>query len=110
MKRRNCAPNTVKNYLNIVKHFVVWLDVPVESVTHATVSRYIDHLMEKRKKPKTVNCHVNGIRQFYHYLREDEGMAIMENPLQGSTLFRWKPAPQSGGCRHPDPVQSSRFL
>lgn len=34
----------------------------------------------------------------------------LENPLQGSTVFRWKPAPQSGGSRHPDPVQSSRFL
>lgn len=69
MKRRNYAPNTVKNYLNIVRHFVVWLDVPVE----------------KRKKPKTVNCHINGIRQFYHYLREDEGMAIT-NPIRRSHM------------------------
>lgn len=94
MKRRNCAPNTVKNYLNIVKHFVVWLDVPVESVTHATVSRYIDHLMEKRKKPKTVNCHVNGIRQFYHYLREDEGMAVT-NPIRRSHIQKMsRPLPR----------------
>lgn len=94
MKRRNCAPNTVKNYLNIVKHFVVWLDVPVESVTHATVSRYIDHLMVKRKKPKTVNCHVNGISRFYHYLREDEGMAIT-NPVRRSHIQKMpRPLPR----------------
>ena len=30
LKRRNCSPNTVKNYLNIIKHFVIWVDVPVE--------------------------------------------------------------------------------
>ena len=34
LKRRNCSPNTVKNYLNLIKHFVIWVDVPVEEVTH----------------------------------------------------------------------------
>ena len=29
LKRRNHSPHTVKNYLNRVKHFVVWLDVPL---------------------------------------------------------------------------------
>ena len=59
-----------------------------------TVSRYIDHLMEKRKKPKTVNCHVNGIRQFYHYLREDEGMAII-NPIRRSHIQKMsRPLPR----------------
>jgi site-specific recombinase XerD len=61
----------VKNYLNLIKHFVVWVDVPVEEVTHTAVSRYIEYLMRKRLAPKTVNCHLNGIRQFYHYLREE---------------------------------------
>ena len=81
MKRRNCSANTVKNYLNIIKHFVIWVDVPVEEVTHATVSRYIDHLMRKRLAPKTVNCHLDGIRQFYHYLREEDDLEIV-NPVR----------------------------
>ncbi len=81
LKRRNCSPHAVKNYLNLIKHFIIWLDVPVEEVTHTTVSRYIEHLMRKRLAPKTVNCHVNGIRQFYHYLREEEGLAIT-NPIR----------------------------
>jgi site-specific recombinase XerD len=71
----------VKNYLNLIKHFVVWVDVPVEDATYATISRYIDHLMRKRMAPKTVNCHLNGIRQFYHYLREEEGL-IITNPIR----------------------------
>ena len=85
MKRRNCSPHAVKNYLNLIKHFIVWLDVPVEAVTHATVSRYIEHLMRKRLAPKTVNCHLNGIRQFYHYLREEEGV-IITNPIKKTHL------------------------
>ena len=81
MKRRNCSPNTVKNYLNIIKHFVIWVDVPVEEVTPATVSRYVDYLMKKRPAPKTINCHLDGIRQFYHYLREEEDLAVT-NPIR----------------------------
>jgi site-specific recombinase XerD len=94
LKRRNYSPNTVKNYLNLIRHFVIWVDVPVEEVTHATVSRYMDHLMKKRKTPKTINCHVNGIRQFYHYLREEEGM-IITNPIRKSHTQRMsRPLPR----------------
>jgi len=53
----------------------------VEAVTHTTVSRYIDYLMRKRLAPKTVNCHLDGIRQFYHYLKEEEGVAVT-NPIR----------------------------
>ncbi len=81
MKRRNCAPNTVKNYLSLIRHFVIWINVPVEEVMPAPVSGYIDHLMKKRMAPKTVNCHLDGIRQFYHYLREEEGIGII-NPVK----------------------------
>lgn len=94
MKRRNCSPNTVKNYLNIIKHFVIWLDIPVEEVTHATVSRYIDVLMMKRLEPKTVNCHVDGIRQFYHYLRQEEGMAITNPVRKSHTQKMSRPLPR----------------
>jgi site-specific recombinase XerD len=71
----------VKNYLNIIKHFVIWLDVPLEDAAYTTISWYVEHLMRERLAPKTVNCHVNAIRQFYHYLREEEGMAI-PNPIR----------------------------
>ena len=94
MKRRNCAPNTVRNYLNIIKHFVIWVDVPVEEATHTTVSRYIDYLMRKRLAPKTVNCHLDGIRQFYHYLKEEEGLAIT-NPVRKNHMQKMsKPLPR----------------
>jgi site-specific recombinase XerD len=94
LKRRNCSPNTVKNYLSIIRHFVIWVDVPVEEVTHTTVSRYIEYLMRKRRAPKTVNCHINGIRQFYHYLREEEGMSIA-NPVKRTHIQKMsRPLPR----------------
>jgi site-specific recombinase XerD len=94
LKRRNCSPNTVKNYLNIIKHFVIWVDVPVEEVTHKTISRYIDNLMRKRLAPKTVNCHLDGIRQFYHYLREEEGVAVT-NPIRKNHMQKMsRPLPR----------------
>ena len=94
LKRRNCSPNTVKNYLNIIKHFVIWLDVPVEAVTHINVSQYIDYLMAKRLRPKTINCHLNSIRQFYHYLREDEHIQA-PNPIRKSHTLRMpRPLPR----------------
>ncbi|MHB8092065.1 MAG: tyrosine-type recombinase/integrase [Syntrophales bacterium] len=81
LKRRNCSPNTIKNYLNAMKSFVVWLSIPLENVTHATVSHYIDYLMRKRLEPKTINCHLNSISQFYQYLCEEEHWGII-NPIR----------------------------
>ncbi len=87
LKRRNCSPNTVKSYLNALKQFVIWLDVPVEEVTHAKISQYIDHLMRRRLKPKTINCHINSIRQFYHYLRDEENVSAV-NPIRKNHMQR----------------------
>jgi len=66
----------------------------VEEVKYATVSRYIDYLMKKRLVPKTVNCHLDGIRQFYHYLKEEEGMAII-NPIRKNHMQKMsRPLPR----------------
>jgi len=94
LKRRNCSPNTVKNYLHAVRSFVIWLDVPLESVTHRTVSCYIDYLMRKRLKPKTINCHVNRISQFYHYLREEESVALVHPVRTNHALKMSRPLPR----------------
>jgi site-specific recombinase XerD len=80
--------------MNMIKHFVIWVDVPVEEVTHATVSRYIDYLMKKRLAPKTVNCHLDSIRQFYHYLKEEECLAIT-NPIRKNHMQKMsRPLPR----------------
>jgi site-specific recombinase XerD len=71
----------------VLKHFVIWLDEPLEEVTHTKVSWYIDYLISKRLRPKTINCHLNSIRQFYHYLREEEHIQ-MPNPVRKNHALR----------------------
>jgi site-specific recombinase XerD len=84
----------VKNYLNLIRHFVIWVDVPLEDATYLTISHYIDRLMRKRLAPKTINCHVNCIRQFYHYLRDEEGLAIT-NPVRRNHIQKMsRPLPR----------------
>ena len=94
MKRRNFSKHTVKNYLNTLKHFAVWLDVPVEEVTPKKVLAYIDLLLDKNLKPKTINCHLDSIRGFYEYLRSEEDL-IIPNPVKtGYALKLSKPLPK----------------
>ena len=93
LKRRNVSPNTVRHYLNSLELFVLWLDEPIEKVTHRKIDEYMDELLGKRLKPKTVNCYLNSICQFYHYLCEQEGIRIL-NPVKKPNIMklpRWLP-------------------
>jgi site-specific recombinase XerD len=87
LKRRNVSPNTVKNYLSGLKHFVLWLDVSIEDVTYKKLTEYIDYLLGKRLRPKTINCYLNTVCQFYHYLSEEEGITIV-NPVRKPNIMK----------------------
>jgi site-specific recombinase XerD len=94
LKRRNLSPHSVKNYLNSVRHFVLWLKVPIEEASYENVGAYIDHLLEKSLKPETINAHLNRIRQFYRYLAEQEKVCIV-NPVKTVRRLRVpKPLPK----------------
>ena len=81
LKRRNFSAHTVKNYINILGHFSGWLHIPIEAVTTKETDAYMDYLLRRRKKPKTINCHMGCIRAFYNYLIEDETMTLI-NPIK----------------------------
>ena len=83
----NISPNTVKNYLNGLKLFVIWLDVPIEETTYRKIIEYMDYLLGKRLKPKTVNCYLNSVCQFYHYLAEEEEVPIV-NPVKKPNIMK----------------------
>jgi site-specific recombinase XerD len=87
LKRRNVSPNTVKNYLSGLKHFVLWLDVPIEDVTYRKITEYIDELLGKRLRPKTINCYLNTVCQFYHYLSDEEGIPVV-NPVRKPNIMK----------------------
>jgi hypothetical protein len=40
LKRRNYSVHTVKNYLNILGQFSLWLKMPIEEVTHKDIGAY----------------------------------------------------------------------
>jgi len=94
LKRRNYSPHTVKNYLNALKQFVVWADVPIEEVNRMNIKQYIDHLYIRRLLPKTINCHLNSIRMFYDFLGFEVGVRV-SNPIgKGLSLRVPKPLPR----------------
>jgi site-specific recombinase XerD len=84
----------VKTYLNTLKHFVVWVHVPLEEVSHREMSAYIDHLLGKRLKSKTINCHLASIRVFYDYLYHEEEVRVANPVRKGCTLRIPRPLPR----------------
>jgi len=95
LKRRNFSPHTVKYYLNIIKQYVIWLDVPLEQATVEKVDAYIDHLHRKRMHPASINLYLVIIRVFYDYLRYEERVDLT-NPVKRNRRLRVpKPLPRS---------------
>ena len=94
LKRRNYSPCTVKNYLNSLKHFVLWVNVPIERVSQHKVTEYIDYLLKKRLKAKTINLHLARIRVFYDYLYHEEEIKMVNPVKKGTNLRLSKPLPK----------------
>jgi site-specific recombinase XerD len=95
LKRRNFSPHTVKYYLNIIKQYVIWLDVPLEQATVEKVDAYIDYLHRKRLHPASINLYLVIIRVFYDYLRYEERVDLT-NPVKRNRRLRVpKPLPRS---------------
>ncbi len=94
LKRRNYSAHTIKNYMNMLRHFVLWVDVPLQEVTHGKVLGYIDWLLSKRLKPKTINCHLACISGFYQYLDCEREVKIKNPVKKGYKLRLPKPLPR----------------
>jgi len=80
--------------MNNIKHFVVWLPVPVEAVINKHVIQFIDILRAKRLKPKTINCYLQSIRSLYDYLYDEEELRIPNPVKRGYALKESKPLPK----------------
>jgi integrase/recombinase XerC/integrase/recombinase XerD len=96
LKRKNYSAHTVKNYVNIIDHFMRWLTVPLPEVTRKDIGVYVDHLLRKRRRPKTITCHLQTIRLFFDYLINEEGIPMV-NPVTRISLRLPKPLPRSMG-------------
>ena len=104
LKRKNYSAHTLKSYMNIIDHFLRWVPVPLGKVTRKEIGLYVDHLLQKRRTPKTITCHLQTIRLFFDYLIQEEGIP-MANPVTRISIRLPKPLP-----RHLKDDQVTRFL
>ena len=104
LKRKNYSAHTLKSYMNLLDHFMRWAPVPFSEVTCKEVGLYVDHLLQKRRTPKTITCHLQTIRLFFEYLIQEEGIP-MANPVTRISIRLPKPLP-----RHLKDDQVSRLL
>jgi site-specific recombinase XerD len=79
--------------MNILQHFIGRLNVPLSQVTHREIGAYVDYLLSRRRKPKTITCHLQTIRLFFDYLIEEEEMK-MNNPVIRVSIRLPKPLPR----------------
>ena len=87
IKRRNYSPHTVKYYLNVIKQFVLWLNVPLEHAGVDTIEDWIDYLHQKRQQPASINLYLAIIRVFYNYLKYEEKIKLT-NPVTANCRLR----------------------
>jgi site-specific recombinase XerD len=104
LKRKNYSAHTLKSYLNILDHFLRWSPVPLSKVTSKEVGLYVDHLLQRRRTPKTITCHLQTIRLFFDYLVNEEELPIA-NPVIRISIRLPKPLP-----RHLKDDQVTRLL
>ena len=93
LKRKNYSAHTLKSYMNILYHFLRWIPVSLLEVTSKEVGLYVDHLLQKRRTPKTITCHLQTIRLFFDYLIHEEGIPTM-NPVTRISLRLPNPLPR----------------
>ena len=94
LKRRNYSRFTVKNYLSVLREFVIWLDVPIEQLDSQKINAYIDYLHSKRMQPASINIYLASIRAFYRYLRHEENIKLANPFRAGCRLRAPKPLPR----------------
>jgi site-specific recombinase XerD len=95
LKRRNYSPHTVKYYLNVIRQYVLWLNVPLEQVSVDKIEDYIDYLHQKRLQPASINLYLAIIRVFYNYLKYEERIKLL-NPVNAKCRLRVpKPLPRA---------------
>ena len=94
LKRRNCSAHTIKGYMNKLKQFVLWVDVPLEQVTREKFTDYVDFLISKKVKPKTINCHISCVRAFYEYLQQEDTLKVINPVRKGFCMRQPRPLPR----------------
>ena len=67
--------------------------MPLSEVTRNEIGVYVDHLLRRRRTPKTITCHLQTIRLFFDYLINEEGKPML-NPVSRISLRLPNPLPR----------------
>jgi site-specific recombinase XerD len=95
LKRRNYSPHTVKYYLNVIRQFVIWLNVPLEQAGVKNIEAFIDCLHQKRMQPASINLYLAIIRVFYNFVKYEQNIKLT-NPVKVNCRLRVpKPLPRA---------------
>lgn len=86
--------HTIKNYLHRLQLFVIWVAIPVESVSLSDIKRYIDVLLDAGLTAQTINAHLIAIRRFYNYLIDEENSSLLNPVKKGLALRIPSPLPR----------------
>jgi site-specific recombinase XerD len=78
----------------MLKQFMGWLDVPLEEAGRKELMDYVEFLLLRQLKAKTINCHLVSIRGLYDYLYHEEGIAITNPVRRGYSLRVPRPLPR----------------
>jgi site-specific recombinase XerD len=68
--------------------------VPIEEATNRKIAQYIDVLLIKGLKAKTINSHLDSIRGFYWYVRDEERGDVINPVKRGYALKLPRPLPR----------------
>ncbi|NEN25862.1 tyrosine-type recombinase/integrase [Cryomorpha ignava] len=66
---KNYSPRSLQNYLYLIERYKTFTHEP-ETAVYADVLRYIAHLRELKKHPKTLRNHLFAVKIYYRYLVE----------------------------------------
>jgi site-specific recombinase XerD len=80
--------------MSTLRQFVLWLEVPVESVAGREINQYIDFLLRRGLQAKTINSYLDSIRGFYDYLRQEECVCGVTSQRRGHSLKISRPLPR----------------
>ena len=98
LKRRQCAPHTVRSYLHDWELFLRQVDKPVLQVTSQDVDAFIEAQQKRGLAATTINRRLASIRRLYVYLRQSDDPEL-EVPVQPALHYLKQPDPLPRGLR-----------
>ena len=94
LKRRNYSAHTLRTYMNTLKQFIVWLDVPVQAVSHKKLLSFIDYLAQQAFETQDHQL-LPGQHPRLLRLPDQRRRVVMSNPVKrGYTLRLSRPLPR----------------